>query len=85
MYEFFTKGTCSSKIRFDLKDGRVWNISFEDGCDGNLKALSILIEGMDIKILSAKLKGLKCDNRGTSCADQLIRAIEKFSAPLRPN
>jgi uncharacterized protein (TIGR03905 family) len=76
MREFITKGTCSSKIHFDIRGGRVYSLSFEDGCDGNLKALSRLIEGMKTEDVIAKLKGLDCDNRGTSCADQLARALE---------
>jgi uncharacterized protein (TIGR03905 family) len=79
MYEFITEGTCSSKILFDIKDGKVKNLSFEDGCDGNLKALSILADGMDAKELVKKFKGLDCDGRGTSCADQLARALEKYT------
>ena len=55
------------------------NISFEDGCDGNLKALSILAEGMEAKELTAKLKGLRCGDKHTSCADQLTQAVEKMA------
>ena len=78
MYEYKTKGTCSTKINFELKENRIHNISFENGCDGNLKALSILSEGMDAKELAAKLKGIRCDERPTSCGDQLAQAIEKY-------
>ena len=77
MPEYKTKGTCSTKIHFDITDGKVHNISFEDGCDGNLKALSILAEGMDAKELVAKLKGIRCGRRKTSCSDQLAQAVEK--------
>ena len=76
MFEYKPKGTCSSLIRFDIRDGRIYSLSFEDGCDGNLKALGVLIEGMDAAEAAGKLKGLTCDSRGTSCADQLARAIE---------
>ena len=79
MYEYTPEGTCSTKIQFDIRDDRVRNISFKDGCDGNLKALAILAEGMDIKELIAKFKGLTCDERPTSCPDQLARALEQFS------
>jgi uncharacterized protein (TIGR03905 family) len=80
MHEFTTRGTCSSKIHFDIRDDRVYSLSFEDGCDGNLKALSRLIEGMKTGEVIAKLKGLDCDGRGTSCADQLARALEQASS-----
>ena len=81
MFEYKTKGTCSSKIHFDIKDGKVKNISFEDGCNGNLKALSILAEGMDAKELITRLKGIRCGSRKTSCGDQLACAVEKYSGP----
>ncbi|MDR2103352.1 MAG: TIGR03905 family TSCPD domain-containing protein [Treponema sp.] len=77
MFEYETAGTCSTKIHFDLKDNRVRSVSFENGCNGNLKALSILVEGMDREELVKRLKGVQCKTRGTSCADQLARAVEK--------
>jgi len=79
MYEYKTKGTCSQKIHFDIRDRKVYSVSFEKGCDGNLKALGILAEGKDAVELVQKLKGLKCGTRGTSCADQFALAIEKYS------
>lgn len=77
MREYITTGTCSTKIFFDVQDNKVHSISFENGCNGNLKALSILVEGMETGELIEKLKGIKCGNRDTSCADQLARAVEK--------
>ena len=79
MHEYKTSGTCSSKIRFDIKDGKIYNLSFEDGCKGNLKALGVLAEGADAKEIAAKLKGLTCGRKQTSCADQLARAIEQYT------
>jgi len=79
MYEYKTKGTCSTKINFCIEDGKLNSVKFEDGCNGNLKALSALLEGMDTSEAVKKLKGIQCDNKGTSCADQLARAIEKFT------
>jgi uncharacterized protein (TIGR03905 family) len=76
MYDFITKGTCSTRIRFDIRDRGVHDVSFENGCNGNLKALSALVEGMDGAELIGKLKGIQCGDRGTSCADQLARAVE---------
>ena len=78
-HEYKTKDTCSTKIVFDITDGKVHNIKYENGCNGNLKALSILAEGMDAKELVSKLKGLCCGNRKTSCGDQLAKAVEKYS------
>jgi uncharacterized protein (TIGR03905 family) len=76
-YSYETTGTCSSRINFELTDGKIHRLSFEDGCNGNLKALGILTEGMDAAEIAEKLKGLKCGARDTSCADQLARAITK--------
>jgi uncharacterized protein (TIGR03905 family) len=75
MYEYKTSGTCSTKIHFDIRDGKVCSVSFDEGCNGNLKALSILAEGMEAGELIQKLKGITCGKRKTSCADQLAMAI----------
>jgi uncharacterized protein (TIGR03905 family) len=81
MHEYKTKGTCSKKINFDLQAGKLRSVAFEDGCDGNLKAISLLVEGMDVDEVVQKLKGVRCGSKETSCADQLaqgiLQAIEK--------
>jgi len=76
MYEYATRGTCSTRIRFDIRDGKARDVAFENGCNGNLKALGILTEGMDARELVARLKGIRCGSKDTSCADQLARAVE---------
>jgi uncharacterized protein (TIGR03905 family) len=78
MYEYATNKTCSTKIRFDIIDRKLHSVSFEDGCEGNLKAISVLVEGMEAAEAVKKLKGILClsSNKGTSCADQLAKAIE---------
>lgn len=78
MHEYTCNGTCSTKVNFNLEDGKIHGVAFQNGCDGNLKALSILTEGMDAKELITKLKGLRCGRKNTSCGDQLARAVEKF-------
>ena len=75
MHEYKTKGTCSTKIHFDLVDGKMRSVSFENGCDGNLKAIGILVEGMDAAEFVSKFKGHRCGRRQTSCADQLASAV----------
>jgi len=77
MYEFETNGTCSTRICFDIENGKLHSVKFDNGCNGNLKALGILVEGMDAADIYKKLKGLRCENKETSCADQLARAIEQ--------
>ncbi|MDR1636706.1 MAG: TIGR03905 family TSCPD domain-containing protein [Treponema sp.] len=79
MYDYKTSGTCSTRIHFDIREDRVYNVSFENGCNGNLKALSILAEGMETGELIKKLKGIQCKTRGTSCGDQFARALEKYA------
>lgn len=76
-YSYKTQGVCSSKIDFDIEDGIIKNVSFTGGCNGNLKAISKLVEGKDAKEISRLLKGNTCGFRRTSCADQLSLAIEK--------
>ena len=78
-HSYKTTGTCSSRIDFELEDGKIHRLSFVNGCNGNLKAIGILAEGMDAAEVARKLKGVECGGRGTSCADQLARAIEAKS------
>ena len=77
MYEYITQGTCSQRIAFSIEDGKVHSISFVSGCDGNLKGISRLCEGMDAQQLIASLKGIRCGRKNTSCPDQLARAVEQ--------
>lgn len=75
LYTYNTRGTCSTKITFNYNDGKVENIRFTGGCNGNLKAISILCEGMDADELISKLSGNLCGFKSTSCAYQLARAV----------
>lgn len=71
-----THGTCARIINFDLDDNNnIHNVSFIGGCNGNLKAISKLIEGKNAIEVASILKGNICGNKGTSCADQLSNAI----------
>ena len=79
-YEYKTFGTCSSKIDFDLEDGKLHNVRFTNGCNGNLQGIGRLVEGMDAMDAHKKLRGVRCGMKETSCPDQLARAIEKALA-----
>ena len=81
-FEYKTAGVCSSKIEFELDDGKLHNVKFVGGCPGNLLAISKLIEGADAKKVADILRGNKCAGRheDTSCADQLAKAIDKVLA-----
>lgn len=75
--EYKTKGVCASVINFDLEGDVVSNVSFVGGCNGNLKAVSKLVNGMTVDQIEGYLKGNTCGMRNTSCADQLAQAVRK--------
>ena len=75
-YEYRTKGVCSAKITFSINDGIVSDVRFMGGCNGNLKGISQLVEGMKAEDVIAKIKGVKCGFKNTSCPDQLATALE---------
>ncbi len=76
-YIYKTTGTCSSEISFDVDGDVISNIRFTGGCDGNLKAIPRLVEGWTATQIAEKLKGITCDDRPTSCGDQLAAAVLK--------
>ena len=78
--KYTTKGTCSREISFEVVEGKLHNVSFFGGCPGNLKGISALVEGMDINDAIARLKGIKCGPKSTSCPDQLATALEQYLA-----
>ena len=75
--EYITNGVCARKISFEIIDGKLHNVSFVGGCNGNLKAISKLVEGMEATKVIEILKGNTCGYKNTSCADQLCKAIEE--------
>lgn len=76
-YEYKTKGTCAQVINFDIEGDTITNVSFEGGCNGNLKAVSILVDGMKVDEIESKLSGNICGFKNTSCADQLAKAVRE--------
>ncbi len=74
-YSYGTKGVCSREVSFDMEDGVVTNVAFVGGCNGNLKAISKLVDGMTADDIVGKLLGNTCGMKGTSCADQLAKAL----------
>lgn len=76
MHSFEPQGVCASRIDFEIENGILKKVHFEDGCPGNLEAISRLLEGMPAAEAAEKLRGIQCQN-GTSCTDQLAQAIEK--------
>ncbi len=77
-YTYIPKGVCARQIDFVIDDeGKLHKLKFTGGCNGNLKAIGLLLEGADARQAAATLKGNDCSGRGTSCADQLSKAIEE--------
>ncbi|MBO5909965.1 MAG: TIGR03905 family TSCPD domain-containing protein [Clostridia bacterium] len=75
-YSYKTKGTCSVQIDFDIIDGKVHDVKFLGGCNGNLKGISALVEGMGVEDVIARCKDIKCGFKSTSCPDQLATALK---------
>ena len=74
-YEYKTQGTCSQRILFEIIEGRVHNVQFIGGCNGNLQGISKLVEGMDAEEVISRISGIRCGMKPTSCPDQLSRAL----------
>ena len=77
MYTYKTSGVCSQKIDFDIVDGKVHNVRFTGGCNGNLQGIGRLIEGMDVHEAISRLEGVRCGMKPTSCPDQLACALKE--------
>ncbi len=75
--EFKTTGTCSTKIEVVTENGRVEEVRFQGGCNGNLKGISSLVKGMPVEEVIQRLEGIRCGNRSTSCPDQLAKALRE--------
>ena len=76
-HTYRTKGVCAMQIQFDLEDGKVYNVQFMGGCNGNTQGVAKLAEGRDAKELVALLEGIRCGFKSTSCPDQLAKAIKE--------
>lgn len=75
-FQYKTKGTCSQQIHFEIEDGKVRNVQFLGGCNGNLQGIGALVEGMDVDTVIEKLDGIRCGYKPTSCPDQLATALK---------
>ena len=77
-YTYIPKGVCARQIDYELdEEGRIHNLRFTGGCNGNLKAIGKLLEGSDARNAAEILRGNDCGGKGTSCADQLARSLEE--------
>ena len=79
-YTYKTKGVCSQLISFEVEDNKVSNVQFFGGCNGNLKGIAALVEGMDMDEAIARIEGITCGLKKTSCPDQLAQALKEVKA-----
>lgn len=81
-FEHKCKGTCSQRILFEIEDGKLANVQFLGGCNGNLKGIGSLVEGMDVDEVISRLEGTTCGMKSTSCPDQLALALKAAKEKL---
>ncbi|MBQ6840189.1 MAG: TIGR03905 family TSCPD domain-containing protein [Oscillospiraceae bacterium] len=81
-FDFKTRGTCSQRILFEIENGILKNVQFIGGCNGNLKGIGSLVEGMQVDEVISKLEGTTCGMKATSCPDQLASALKKAKESL---
>lgn len=79
---YFTHGTCCKAFDIEIEDGRIWNVDFYGGCNGNLQGICSLIKGMKIDDVVARLKAIRCGGKPTSCPDQLSQALLEMKKEL---
>lgn len=77
-FEYFPKGTCSKKIVLDIENNIINSFEIEHGCNGNLKGIKNLITGMNIDDVISKFEGIDCNGKGTSCPDQIAKALMAY-------
>jgi len=75
--DYIPKGVCSQRMHIDVEDGVVQSVQVVGGCNGNLKGISKLVEGMKVEDVIARLDGLRCGMKNTSCPDQLAQALKQ--------
>ena len=75
---FTPKGVCARNMNFDIENGVIRNLKVMGGCNGNLKGIASLVEGMKIEDVVSRLEGIDCSGKGTSCPDQLAKAVKPY-------
>lgn len=80
--KYKTNGTCSQMIDFEVEGDIIKSVAFTGGCNGNLQGISALVRGMKVEEAIAKLKGIKCGMKNTSCPDQLAHALEQYKEEM---
>lgn len=80
MNTYKTRGVCSREIRFEIDGNTIKTVQFIGGCSGNTQGVARLIEGMDVDEAIKRIDGIDCGGRGTSCPDQLAKALKEYKA-----
>jgi len=78
-YEYKTRGTCSQRILFEIENGKLHNVQYICGCNGNLKGIASLVEGMEVNEVISRLEGTTCGFKATSCPDPLAKALKEVN------
>lgn len=78
IYTYKPQGVCSREIQLEVEEGIVKKLTVIGGCNGNLQGIAKLVEGMNIEEVIKKLKGINCNGKGTSCPDQIAKALEEM-------
>jgi len=79
-FSYITSGVCSRVIHIEIDEDKILDVTFEGGCNGNLKGIGALVQGMDIQDAIDRLEGIRCGFKSTSCPDQLARALKEYKA-----
>lgn len=79
IYRYNTSGTCSKIIEIEVNDGKIGDVRFLGGCNGNLQGIGALVKGMALEDVRSRLRGIKCGAKGTSCPDQLSNALTQIA------
>lgn len=78
--DYQMEGTCSTRIEVEVEDGIVKDVRYTGGCNGNLQGISALVKGMPVSEVIARLEGIRCGSKPTSCPDQLCKALRTVKA-----
>ena len=82
-FEYKTKGTCSQRIFFEIEEGKLHNVQYLGGCNGNLQGIAKLVEGMDVDEVIKRVEGIQCGMKPTSCPDHLATALKEAKEQLK--
>ena len=77
-FEYYPKGVCSRRYVIDIEDDKIVSLEVEGGCQGNLRGISRIVQGMHVDDVIKAFEGVDCNFKGTSCPDQIARALKSY-------